>query len=268
MLRISKGLFMSALLTLACALQLLVSPVHAEEVDEDLIRQLVRQEVERLLHSEGALDVAIEKGIKDFILKQRVQADAQKQQMQADNLRPVDPYRDHIFGNPDAPITLVEYSDFECPYCKYFHPTVIQLIKNNRHKLRWVYRHFPLDFHNPGAQKQAEASECVAELNGNDSFWAYSNSIYQRTKSNGEGFPIKKLRPLAEEIGVNGDAFSECLDSGRMTARVREDYENGVNIGVSGTPVSVFINRQGEVRSIAGAVPLDKLQALIDDLAQ
>ncbi len=265
MLQVIKRLFVPIVM-----IGLMISPSNAQEVELDLIRQLVREEIERQLNTE-VLDSAIEKGIERFILKQQTRVDQERieqQKAQVNNLRPVNPYRDHIFGNPDAPVTMVEYSDFECPFCKLFHLTAIQLVKNNPHTLRWVYRHFPLEFHNPGAQQQAEASECVAELNGNDTFWAYSNRIYQRTRSNGKGFPSEKLRPLAEEVGVNGDTFSECMSSGRMTNRVEEDYENGVKVGVSGTPANIFTNQKGEMRVSNGAVSLEKLQALVDELSQ
>jgi len=249
----------------------LSSAVGAQSIDEAQIRGLVQEEIERMVNTEGALDSAIEKGIESYILKQRLAAEnakAQQQQERAKNLRPVDAERDHISGNPDAPITLIEYSDFECPFCKRFHPTVMKLMENNEDKLRWVYRHFPLGFHNPGAQKQAEASECVAELKGNDAFWDFSDKIYTRTKSNGKGFPLKNLRPLAEEIGVDGDAFSNCLDSGKMTARVKEDIANGKLLGISGTPAAFIINQKGETRFVAGALPLQTLQSLVDELTQ
>ncbi len=250
---------------------LFTTTVGAQTLDETQIRALVGEEIERLLNAEGTLDSAIEKGIAAYILKQRLAAEnakAQQQRDRAKNLRPVDAKRDHISGNPDAPITLIEYSDFECPFCKRFHPTVVKLIENNQDKLRWVYRHFPLGFHNPGAQKQAEASECVAELKGNDAFWDFTDKIYARTKSNGKGFPLKNLRPLAEEIGVDGDAFSKCLDSGEMTARVKEDIANGILLGVSGTPAAFIINQKGDTRFVAGALPLQNLQSLVDELSQ
>ena len=247
----------------------IVTPVVAQEADEAAIKKIVQQEVERLLNSEGALDAAIERGIENFIRKQRAaseQARAEQQRVQARNLRPVDAQRDHILGNPDAPVTLVEYSDFECPFCKRFHPTVVRLMADNPEQLRWVYRHFPLEFHNPGAHQQAQASECVAELNGNDAFWMYADLIYERTTAGGNGFPLENLRPLAEEIGVNGDAFAACMADGRMAGRVDEDYKNGVEIGVSGTPAGFLINQAGEVRFIAGALPLEDLQGLVEEL--
>lgn len=251
---------------------LLVSTASfAQTVDDAHIQELVQQEVQRLINSEGVLDAAIEKGIGAYILKQRLAAEnekAQQQKQRSKNLRPVTAERDHIFGNIDAPITLIEYSDFECPFCKRFHPTVVKLIENNPDKVRWVYRHFPLGFHNPGAQKQAEASECVAELNGNDAFWDYSDKLYTRTKSNGKGFPLSKLRPLAEEIGVDGDAFSACLDNGNMTARVKEDIANGSLVGVTGTPAAFIVNQQGDAEFVAGALPLQKLQSIVDKLSK
>lgn len=243
----------------------------AQTVDDAHIQELVQKEVQRLINSEGVLDAAIEKGIGTYIVKQRLAAEeakAQQQRERSKNLRPVTAKRDHILGNPDAPITLIEYSDFECPFCKRFHPTVIKLIENNPDKVRWVYRHFPLGFHNPGAQKQAEAAECVAELNGNDAFWDYSHKLYARTKSNGKGFPLSNLRPLAEEIGVDGDTFSACLDSGKMTARVKEDMANGAKVGVTGTPAAFIVNEKGDAEFIAGALPLAKLQAIVDKLAK
>ena len=249
----------------------LTSAVGAQSLDEVQVRALVQEEIERLVNTEGVLDSAIEKGIGSYILKQRLAAEnakAQQQQDRAKNLRPVNAERDHISGNPDAPITLIEYSDFECPFCKRFHPTVMKLMENNQDKLRWVYRHFPLGFHNPGAQKQAEASECVAEIKGNDAFWDFSDKIYTRTKSNGKGFPLKNLRPLAEEIGVDGEAFTKCLDSGKMSARVNEDIANGKLLGVSGTPAAFIVNQKGETRFVAGALPLQNLQSLVDELAQ
>ncbi len=255
----------------ALTVLVLAAPIWAQNLDESQIRELVREEIERFVNSEGALDGAIEKGIGAYVVKQRIAAEnakAQQQQDRVKNLRPVDSDRDHIFGNTDAPITLVEYSDFECPFCKRFHPTVVKLMENNKDKIRWVYRHFPLSFHNPGAQKQAEASECVASLVGNDAFWEFSDKIYTRTKSNGKGFPVDNLRPLAEEVGADGEAFSSCLDSGEMTARVKEDIANGVALGVSGTPAAFLINQKGDALFAAGALPLQNLQSMLDQLAQ
>ncbi len=234
------------------------------------VKQEVRKELKRLLEEEGFLDQAIQKGIDSYVRRQRAKARAAEDQTRgtkAVNVRPVDPKVDHIFGNPDAEITLVEYSDFECPFCKRYHPTVKKLIEQNKGKVNWVYRHFPLEFHNPGAQKEAEASECAAEIGGNEMFWKYSDQIHARTTSNGNGFPIENLVPLALELGLDEAAFKSCLESGRMAARVKQDYDNGVAAGVTGTPGSILIKHAtGDIFPASGAIPLERLQALIDEM--
>lgn len=250
------------------------SSVQAESnlsaTDREAIANEVRAELDRLINQEGILDKAIERGIVNFVNKQ--QALARKQQesassRQAKNMRTVSPGDDHIRGNPEATISLVEYSDFECPFCKRFHPSAAQLVDNNGGKVNWVYRHFPLDFHNPGAQKQAEASECAAKLGGNEAFWSYSDLIYARTTSNGNGFPVNNLVPLAVEIGLEEKPFKQCLESEEMRERVRRDYENGVLSGISGTPGNIFINNKtGQVIAAAGALPVQRLQRIVDEL--
>lgn len=258
------------LVPLMIILLIFSSRLFAQQIDEAALQALVKEEVNRLINSEGVLDEAIEKGINEYISKQQQaarQSQVQQQQQRLQNLTPVDINRDHIFGKQDAAITLLEYSDFECPYCKIFHPTVVQLLENNKDKVRWVYRHFPLDFHNPGALKQAEGAECIAELRGNDAFWVFADFIYQRTESNGKGFPLDRLGPLAEEIGADSEKFNECLDSGRMAERVNADIESGKRAGVSGTPTAFLINRNDDVRIMTGALSLTRLQELVDELS-
>ena len=120
------------------------------------------------------LSKKIEEGIKTYVEKQRqTQFKAQKKKANQDatkieNVRSVSMERDHIFGKPQAMVSIVEYSDFECPFCKKFHSTPKKLIEIFGDKVNWVYRHFPPDFHNPVAQKEAEASECIASIGGND----------------------------------------------------------------------------------------------------
>ena len=132
-------------------------------------------------------------------------------------------------------------------------------------QVNWVYRHFPLRIHNPGAQKQAEAAECANALGGNDAFWEYADAIYARTRSNGNGFPLTQLTPLAAEIGLEAGPFQECLDSGRYAARVQEDLADGTTIGVTGTPASILLHhRTGEARLRSGAQAAAGFRADID----
>lgn len=172
--------------------------------------------------------------------------------------------QDHIRGNKNAKVTLVEYSDFECPFCKQFHPTMLEILKTYGDKVRWVYRHFPLSFHQ-NAQKEAEASECVAELSGNDKFWEFTDTIFDRTKSNGLGFALQDLAPLAAEIGVDQAKFQTCLDDGKYAQLVKDQMADGGAAGVSGTPATFIIDASGKSKIIIGAQPLESFKAAIDE---
>ena len=167
---------------------------------------------------------------------------------------------DHIRGDAKASITLVEYSDLECPFCKAFHPQMQQLMQEYAGKVKWVYRHFPLSFH-VNAQKEGEATECAGKLGGNDKFWAYTDKIFERTTSNGTGFAIDALVPLAKELGLNEAKFKSCLDSGEFTAHVQQDLQEGTSFGVNGTPTT-FVNGQ----PVEGAVPYEQLKAVVQSL--
>lgn len=222
---------------------------------------------------EAELQQKIEAGIERYVQKQREARNAARARQErvaserAKNVRRVSAKRDHIYGNPDAKISLIEYSDFECPFCKRFHPTAKKIVEAYGGKVNWVYRHFPLAFHNPGAQKQAEASECANDLGGSETFWRYADLIYERTKSNGNGFPLDKLTPLAREIGLDEKKFQACLDSGKNRTRVKEDFNEGVRIGITGTPGNILLNNEtGKVKLRPGAIPLAALKTEIDQL--
>jgi protein-disulfide isomerase len=238
--------------------------------DSTEMRKAMRTELRYLIEEEGVLDRAIERGIRKFIERQRAIARADQQRSsseRAKNVRPVSK-EEYVYGNPGAEVTLVEYSDFECPFCKRFHPTAKRLVDESDGKVNWVYRHFPLANHNPGAQKQAEASECAGKQGGAAAFWRYSDLIYARTSSNGNGFPLANLVPLAKEIGLDDKTFRRCVDSAEMAAKVKADYENGIASGITGTPGSIFLhNASGKAIAMAGALPLARLQAAVKALS-
>ena len=238
-------------------------------IDEEALLERLKGAVMKELRESDFLQKEVDAGIVRYIKKQQ-QAQARAPDLRAEkNVRPVSKERDHIYGNPDAEISLIEYSDFECPFCKRFHSTPKQIVKAYQGKVNWVYRHFPLGFHNPLAQKEAEASECVAEFGGNDAFWKYSDLLYQRTKSNGNGFPMNGLAPLAGEIGLDVEEIQLCIDSGRYEDRIQEDFTNGGESGVSGTPGNILLNNKtGKARIKSGALPFKALKIEIDQLLQ
>jgi|APSaa5957512622_1039677.scaffolds.fasta_scaffold73241_1 protein-disulfide isomerase len=219
--------------------------------------------------SDEEFQAKVEIGIETFIEKQKAAQQGRRDNSQniAKYLPPVSKESDHIFGNPEAVVSLIEYSDFECPFCKRFHTTPPEIVAQYKGKVNWVYRHLPLGFHNPGAQKQAEASECANEVGGNEAFWKYADLNYLRTKSNGNGFPLENLVPLAVEIGLEEDQFKTCLNSGKYAEHVQKDLNDAMKMGITGTPSIVIKNNiSGKIRFKSGALPAEVFSAEIETL--
>lgn len=165
---------------------------------------------------------------------------------------------DYVRGNPDAPITIVEYSDLECPFCKQFHSTLQQALTDYGDQVRWVYKHFPLDALHSKADKEAEAAECAGELGGSEKFWAYIDRIFAVTPSN-NGLDLALLPQIAKEVGLDQGAFEGCLNSGKYAEKVESQYQSGLRLGVNGTPGS-FVNGT----PVRGALPYENLKAIIE----
>ena len=162
---------------------------------------------------------------------------------------------DHIRGNPNAKVTLVEFSDFECPFCARFHPTVLQALAEYDGDLRWVYKHFPLDNIHPQARPAAEASECVWEQKGNEGFWEFVDAMFENQSRLGNAF----YEEVAAEIGVNLLQFQTCVSERKYQDKVEQDYQQGLQAGVAGTPGS-FVNGV----PVRGAIPYSQLQSIIE----
>ena len=164
------------------------------------------------------------------------------QEPTAITLRPFDAVRDHLRGNPEADIMFVEFSDTECPFCKRFHMTMLQVMNDygKSGKVSWVYRQFPIVQLHSKAPKESEALECAATLGGNTAFWNYADKIFTLTNSN-DSLDSAALPQIAKDVGLEVKAFENCLSSGQMTARVQEDIADGRAAGVEGTPHSVLV---------------------------
>jgi protein-disulfide isomerase len=173
-----------------------------------------------------------------------------------------DPKEDHWDGPQDAMFVHVEYSDFECPFCKGYAPTVDQLKKDYGDKMAFVYRHFRLSFH-PLAQPSAEASECVADLGGNTAFWKFHDLIFAQMPN----VTVAGLGDIAAQAGADKGAFQECFDAGKFKARVQAQFDEGAKAGIGATPTSVIYNMEtGESAPIEGALPLDQVKTIVDNM--
>lgn len=200
---------------------------------------------------------------------------------------------DHIVGSPDAQLVIVEYSDTECPFCKQFHEIMNDVVASyDENDVAWVYRHFPIAQLHSKAPAEAHATECAAELGGNEGFWNYINRLFEVTPSN-DGLDLSRLPEIAEEVGLDRAAFEECQESGRHEDAVQAQLADAREAGGNGTPHNVFVlkepisdsqletlrgvfegARPGSIRlsedrtklAVSGGVPLQAVQQLVDIL--
>jgi len=183
-----------------------------------------------------------------------------------ENLKPISA-QDHILGDSQAPIKIVEFSDLECPFCKDFHKTMLQVIQKYgpTGQVAWIYRHFPLDQLHSKARQESEAAECAAILGGNDKFWAFVTKVFEVTPSN-NGLDPAQLPVIAKEIGLDQIAFTQCTSSGQTASIVEAQYQDAVKSGGNGTPFPVVITPDGKKLALQGAIPFEAMQQLIDSL--
>jgi len=193
----------------------------------------------------------------DFNIVQQPEEAADSNQQQANN-KPTDTTLliddDAVKGNSNAPVTIVEWSDYECPFCaRFYSQTLKQLEKEyiDTGKVRFVYRDFPLSFHK-NAQKAAEAAECAGEQG---KYFEMHDMLFEKGVSGG----ITSFKQFAEEIGLDTAEFDECLDSEAMASEVQKDFIDGQKVGIKGTPGFV-INKQ----VVSGAQPFSVFQQIIE----
>lgn len=169
---------------------------------------------------------------------------------------------DHVRGSRDAKVFIVEYSDFQCPYCASFHPTAQQALDEYEGDVAWIYRHFPLDTLHPRARAAAEASECVADLGGSDAFWNFADDLFENQDT---ALTESGLVNAAASAGVGTAVFNTCVESGNFEQLVEDEYQEGIDAGVTGTPGNFVVTSDGQVWSLPGAVPFSSLQETIDE---
>ena len=172
---------------------------------------------------------------------------------------------DHVRGNPDAPVKIVEYSDTECPFCKRFHSTMQEVMNEygKDGKVAWVYRHFPLDQLHSKARKEAVALECADEQGGNDKFWSYADRLYEITPAN-NGLDPAELPKIAQYVGLDVAKFNTCLASTKYDAHIEDDVQNATATGGNGTPWSIVVDKNGKKYPLSGAQPYASVKQLID----
>ncbi len=159
---------------------------------------------------------------------------------------------DPSIGPPTAAVTIVEFSDFECPFCKQAFPIIRELMATYSDRVRYIYRDFPVSEIHDNAQKAAEAGACA---HAQGKFWALHDKIFQ----NAPQITVADLKNYAQSSGLDMALFTTCLDSGQFANEVQQDYRDGASLGVRGTP-TWFLNG----RKIEGVIPRETFIQLIE----
>lgn len=164
----------------------------------------------------------------------------------------------NVFGELNAPTTIVEFSDYECPFCSRLHPTLERLVVNSEGRVNWEYRHLPLPMHG-NAEGAAVAAECVAKLGGNDAFWDFSHTLLQNQRGLSSGLYMS----AATALGIDQEKFSNCLTDQKIIDRIAVDEATAAAFGGRGTPFSVIHYSDGTTRAVSGALPYENWAALV-----
>ena len=168
-----------------------------------------------------------------------------------------------IMGDPNAPVVIVEFSDYQCPFCqRHFQQVLPELQKLvDAGEVQYAFKDFPLTSIHPQAPKAAEAARCAGDQ---DTYWEMHDKLFENQGDwSGNPASIDVFKSMAEELGLDSDAFATCLDSGKYTAAVEANLQEGVGYGVRGTP-AFFINRE----LLPGAYPIEAFQQVIAAVTQ
>ena len=163
-----------------------------------------------------------------------------------------------VYGNIDAPVTIVEFSDFECPFCARLHPTLKRIVDESDGQINWEYRHLPLPSHR-NAELAAAVVECVGRNIGNKAFWEYGDIVFNNQRSVNGPF----LTGIASDLGLPEDELQTCINTDEIRDQVRTDLATARALGGSGTPFSVVVYADGSIRPVSGALPYENWRLVL-----
>lgn len=222
------------------------------------------------LTQDGTLDavkIGVKAGMKEFLQEAGAKSGSNGQQKDAANAlvkAPAVLETDHVLGRVDAPVTMLVYTDIECPYCRQFHETTLPALRAKYPTdVKVVYRHMPLPFHAPAAVNEAVMAECVAQIGGDDAFYAFMGAAFATTGGNGKGYGAD-LPQAVEALAVKA---KPCADQMRTLPLIESSVRSAEQLGVTGTP-TIFLMRSGADSAILfrGAASVEMLAPRIDQL--
>ena len=258
-----------------CALALtLATSARAEDQSKlsDKFNSEQSKEIEQVIHDYLLAHPEVLSEMLQKLQLQQQQAEEQRMAATAKAVQPVSA-EDHIRGDANALVKVIEFSDFECPYCKSFHSSMKQMMDDygKDGKVAWVYRHFPIDEIHPKARKEAQAAECAGEIGGNNAFWAFVDRLYEIAPSNNK-LDLAQLPQIAEFVHLDKVKFAACLSGdehgGKYAAHIEANQKDGAAAGGSGTPYTLVISPKGKIFPINGAERYSAVKATIEAALQ
>jgi len=168
---------------------------------------------------------------------------------------------DYIVGLPTAPIVLIEYSDFQCPFCSMIHPTLSRIVEESNGEIAWIYRHLPLESIHPQAYPSALAAECIGEQLGSTGFWAFADDMF----ADQQGMNSARYAALAGTLGANMAEFSACVESEKYATKIDAQAREAQASGGTGTPFTVVMAGDTQM-PISGALPYAQIMSVINSV--
>ncbi len=170
---------------------------------------------------------------------------------------------DHIIGSPTAPIVLVEYSDFQCPFCSMIYPTLKKIVANSNGQIAFVQREMPLTTIHPNAEPAADAAECIAAELGNDAYWKYADAVFANQSQLSPAYSAQ----IAAKLGADPTKFATCVSSQQYKGLIDADSNEAQSNGGNGTPFTVIVNtKTGKMVSVSGALPEAQITQSINSI--
>lgn len=179
----------------------------------------------------------------------------------ADTLRPASA-TDHIIGSPDAPVVMVEYADFQCPYCGVIYPTLKRIVEESNGQVAWVYRHLPLESIHPEARPSALAAECLSAQLGDQAFWRFMEDAFANQQNLGSAWYAAE----AVKLGANMSQFNSCMTNKTFDSRIDADLAEAIQLGGNGTPYTIIVPKEGRAVPFSGALPYSQIKAIVNSV--
>lgn len=169
--------------------------------------------------------------------------------------------QDHVIGSPNAPVVLIEYSDFQCPFCSMVYPTIKSIVAASGGKIAWVMRNFPLTSIHPQANPAANAAECIAAQLGSDGYFKYADAVFANQDKLGPDYS----RQLAQQFGANMAQYDSCIKASTYQSKIDGQTQEAENNGGQGTPYTIVYGKGKQV-PVSGAVPQAQFMTVINSL--